>query len=142
MVRIPPISMIFFLTGAQNEEPDNPPDLVISGTNLHQSLRGLITPSFQADTVVLSRDPAAHSTIESQGWLGKILEKPGTKEENLRMLLELNARSCEVVTGVSVRTFAHRPCTPYAISKKLHFQCILSFPYLDSRPSEDIPSRP
>lgn len=70
--------------------------------------------------------------------MGKILEKPETKEENLRMLLELNGRSCEVVTGVSVRTFAYRPCTSFANSKKMHFQCILSFPYLDSRPSKDI----
>ena len=97
----------YFLTGPQTEEPDNAPDLVISGTNVHQSLTGLITPSFEADTVVLSRDPAAHAAIESQGWMGKILEKPETKQENLRMLLELNGQSCEVVTGVSVRAFAY-----------------------------------
>lgn len=97
----------YFLTGPQNEEPDDSPDLVISGTNIHQSLRNLITPSFEADTVVLSRDPAAHAVIESQGWVGKILEKPETKEENLRMLLELNGQSCEVVTGVSIRKFAY-----------------------------------
>ena len=95
------------MTRPQTEEPDNSPDLVISGTNIQQSLRRLITPSFEADTVVLSRDPAAHAVIESQGWVGKILEKPETKQENLRMLLELNGQSCEVVTGVSIRKFAY-----------------------------------
>ena len=31
-----------------------------------------------------------------------LLEKPESKEDNMRMLLDLNGRSCEVVTGVSV----------------------------------------
>lgn len=39
--------------------------------------------------------------------MGKILEKPETKQENLRMLLELNGQSCEVVTGVTVRAFGY-----------------------------------
>jgi hypothetical protein len=102
-----------FLIGGQTEEPDNGPDLIISGIKLHQTLRRFILPSLKADTVVLSRDPASHAAIESQGWVGTILEKPGTPKENLRMLLELNGRSCEVVTGVSVRTFAYlsrMPC--------------------------------
>lgn len=114
------------MTGLQTEEPDNDPDLVISGTNIHQSLRVLITPSFEADTVVLSRDPATHPVIESQGWVGKILEKPETKQENLRMLLELNGGSCEVVTGVSVRTFAY----PNRMARTLALRnCIPSVPY-------------
>lgn len=35
--------------------------------------------------------------------MSNILEKPDTREENLRMLQELNGKSCEVVTGVTVR---------------------------------------
>ena len=31
-----------------------------------------------------------------------IFEKPRSKDDNLRMLLDLNGASCEVVTGVSV----------------------------------------
>lgn len=31
-----------------------------------------------------------------------LLEKPASKEDNLRMLLDLNGKSCEVVTGVSL----------------------------------------
>ena len=42
---------------------------------------------------------AADSVILHQG---SILEKPGTHEENLRMLRDLNAGSHEVVTGVVV----------------------------------------
>jgi len=32
----------------------------------------------------------------------EVLEKPGTKEENLRMLLDLNGQQGEVVTGISI----------------------------------------
>lgn len=96
----------------QAEEPDNGSDLIISGTNLYRSFQSLFLLSFKADTVVLSRDSAAHAAIESQGWVGRILEKPETKQENLRMLLELNGQSCEVVTGVTVRTFAHPTVCP------------------------------
>lgn len=32
----------------------------------------------------------------------EVLEKPGTKAETLRMLLDLNGKVCEVVTGVTV----------------------------------------
>ena len=32
----------------------------------------------------------------------EILEKPISKEDNLRMLLDLNGGICEVVTGVSL----------------------------------------
>lgn len=32
----------------------------------------------------------------------EILEKPQSKADNLRMLLELNGGTCEVVTGVSL----------------------------------------
>ena len=58
-----------------------------------------------ADTIVLthpspglSQTPFADAAFESQ----EILEKPGSKADNLRMLLDLNGRVCEVVTGVTV----------------------------------------
>jgi predicted house-cleaning NTP pyrophosphatase (Maf/HAM1 superfamily) len=56
-----------------------------------------------ADTVVLTRDNPITSGYQTSGLGADILEKPETREENLRMLMELNGRSCEVVTGVTVR---------------------------------------
>ena len=32
----------------------------------------------------------------------EILEKPSSKEDNMRMLLDMNGTVCEVVTGVSL----------------------------------------
>ncbi|KAJ7282817.1 inosine triphosphate pyrophosphatase-like protein [Mycena rebaudengoi] len=69
-------------------DPENPPDLVIA-----------------ADTVVLSH--AAPSTTQTSYEIlpsinQELLEKPNTKAENLRMLLDLNGGICEVVTGVVV----------------------------------------
>jgi Maf-like protein len=52
--------------------------------------------------VVLTRDEAITSGYQTSGLGADILEKPETREENLRMLMELNGRSCEVVTGVTV----------------------------------------
>jgi len=70
------------------QDPDDPPDLVIG-----------------ADTVVLTH-------IETGGFGGDssllpqsrpdILEKPTSKDDNLRMLLDLNGGVCEVVTGVTL----------------------------------------
>ena len=37
----------------------------------------------------------------------EILEKPISKADNLRMLLDLNGGVCEVVTGVSLGAHAH-----------------------------------
>jgi len=34
----------------------------------------------------------------------EVLEKPGTKADNIRMLLDLNSKVCEVVTGVTIGT--------------------------------------
>ncbi|KAG8951247.1 hypothetical protein FRC04_006486 [Tulasnella sp. 424] len=71
-----------------NDDPDNPPDLVIG-----------------ADTVVLSRIEPSTSNVSAgleHAIRPEILEKPTSKADNLRMLLDLNGRSCEVVTGVSV----------------------------------------
>jgi septum formation protein len=33
-----------------------------------------------------------------------VLEKPASKEDNLRMLLDQNGAVCEVVTGVTIGT--------------------------------------
>jgi len=70
------------------EDPDNAPDLVIG-----------------ADTVVLTHAQPSTSEI-SYSVLPEVnqelLEKPISKEDNLRMLLDLNGGVCEVVTGVSV----------------------------------------
>ncbi|KAF8311963.1 Maf/Ham1 [Clavulina sp. PMI_390] len=69
--------------------PEDPPELVIG-----------------ADTVVLSHyTPPISGTSTSLHWETpepELLEKPGSKEDNLRMLLDLNGKACEVVTGVSV----------------------------------------
>ncbi|KAG8875404.1 hypothetical protein FRB97_005139 [Tulasnella sp. 331] len=70
------------------QNPDNPPDLVVG-----------------ADTIVLTRvTPATsglHPSLEPEV-PPEILEKPGSKADNLRMLLELNGHTCEVVTGITV----------------------------------------
>ncbi|KAF7424735.1 hypothetical protein PC9H_010046 [Pleurotus ostreatus] len=70
------------------EDPENAPDLVIG-----------------ADTVVLTH--ALPSTSQTS-WSDlpqinqELLEKPSSKDDNLRMLLDLNGGVCEVVTGVTV----------------------------------------
>ena len=35
----------------------------------------------------------------------ELLEKPASKKDNLRMLMDLNGSVCEVVTGISVGRF-------------------------------------
>ncbi|KAI4519105.1 Maf/Ham1, partial [Schizophyllum commune Loenen D] len=68
------------------EDPDNPPDLVIA-----------------ADTIVLTHAaPVVGQVHESllPPMTQEIMEKPVDKEDNLRMLLDLNGGICEVVTGV------------------------------------------
>ncbi|KAG9103531.1 hypothetical protein FRC06_010107 [Ceratobasidium sp. 370] len=70
------------------KDPEDPPSLVIG-----------------ADTVVLSKPEAAGSNIHDSLLprnRPEILEKPTDAADNLRMLLELNGRKCEVVTGVTV----------------------------------------
>ena len=79
----------------QAEDPDNPPDLVIA-----------------ADTVVLTHAaPVVGQVHESllPPMTQEILEKPVDKEDNLRMLLDLNGGICEVVTGV-VLSKSSPPC--------------------------------
>ncbi|KAH9902391.1 Maf/Ham1 [Cubamyces lactineus] len=72
-----------------NENPDDAPDLVIA-----------------ADTVVLTHPPPGLSSTprfaDELPPPQDILEKPIDKEDNMRMLLDLNGGVCEVVTGVSV----------------------------------------
>ncbi|RPD67830.1 Maf/Ham1 [Lentinus tigrinus ALCF2SS1-7] len=70
------------------EEPDDAPDLVIA-----------------ADTVVLTHPPEGLSSMRfADEPLGPqdILEKPTDRDDNLRMLLDLNGGICEAVSGVSV----------------------------------------
>ncbi|KAF8517678.1 Maf-like protein [Hysterangium stoloniferum] len=70
------------------ESPDDAPDLVIG-----------------ADTVVLSHHATPSATThhsEVPDTRPDILEKPQSKEDNLRMLMDLNGGACEVVTGVTV----------------------------------------
>ncbi|KAG2147718.1 Maf Ham1 [Suillus bovinus] len=67
------------------DAPDDPPDLVIS-----------------ADTVVFTH-ALPSTTIEMEtGVRQELLEKPSSKEDNMRMLMDLNGSVCEVVTGVSL----------------------------------------
>jgi len=70
------------------QNPDDAPDLVIG-----------------ADTVVLTHaQPLTSETSFSvlPGTNQELLEKPTSKADNLRMLLDLNGGVCEVVTGVTI----------------------------------------
>ncbi|TFK50153.1 Maf/Ham1 [Heliocybe sulcata] len=67
------------------ENPDDPPDLVIG-----------------ADTIVLSHISGPTSDFSYAQARQDILEKPESGEDHLRMLLDLNGGMCEVVTGVSL----------------------------------------
>ncbi|KAF8071504.1 inosine triphosphate pyrophosphatase-like protein [Lyophyllum atratum] len=70
------------------DDPENPPDLVIA-----------------ADTVVLTHAQPSTSDVSYTvlpSVQQELLEKPASKEDNLRMLLDLNGGVCEVVTGVTV----------------------------------------
>lgn len=58
-----------------------------------------------ADTVVLTRINPSTSTAHDSllpDVKPDILEKPTSKVDNLRMLLDMNGGVCEVVTGVSI----------------------------------------
>ncbi|KAI0711849.1 Maf/Ham1 [Cerioporus squamosus] len=70
------------------QNPDDAPDLVIA-----------------ADTVVLTHPPEGLKSMrfaDEPTGPQDILEKPTDKEDNMRMLLDLNGGICEVVTGVSI----------------------------------------
>ncbi|KAH9063625.1 Maf/Ham1 [Lactarius vividus] len=76
------------MTRSQSADPENGPDLVIG-----------------ADTVVLTHAQPLSSDVaysELPGISQELLEKPENKEDNLRMLQDLNGSVCEVVTGVSL----------------------------------------
>lgn len=63
-----------------------------------------------ADTVVLTHAQPTTSDVSYSvlpGMRQELLEKPTSREDNLRMLLDLNGGVCEVVTGVTVGE-----CTP------------------------------
>ncbi|KIO21346.1 hypothetical protein M407DRAFT_80517 [Tulasnella calospora MUT 4182] len=78
-----------------HDDPENLPDLPFD----------TIFSFVSADTVVLSRIEPATSNLGAgleHDIRPEILEKPTSKADNLRMLLDMNGRSCEVVTGVSV----------------------------------------
>ncbi|KAG1894124.1 Maf Ham1 [Suillus fuscotomentosus] len=64
---------------------DDPPDLVIG-----------------ADTVVFTHALPSTSIEMETGVRQELLEKPSSKEDNMRMLMDLNGSVCEVVTGVSL----------------------------------------
>lgn len=78
---------------AQKEAPDDPPSLVIA-----------------ADTVVTTRSRGGTEEVS-------ILEKPETKSESLRMLLELTDGEgrCEVISGVVVGELDLRRARPRRI---------------------------
>ncbi|CAA7265758.1 unnamed protein product [Cyclocybe aegerita] len=70
------------------ENPEEAPDLVIG-----------------ADTIVLTHpqpvtSDTSYSLLPSHNQ--ELLEKPSSKEDNLRMLLDMNGNVCEVVTGLVV----------------------------------------
>lgn len=61
-----------------------------------------------ADTVVLTHPPLGLTSLQYEDdspTPQDVLEKPISKEDNLRMLLDLNGGVCEVVTGVSIGTY-------------------------------------
>ncbi|KAJ7675849.1 inosine triphosphate pyrophosphatase-like protein [Mycena polygramma] len=69
-------------------DPENAPDLVIA-----------------ADTVVLTHPSptTSQTSYEVLPEVGReLLEKPASKEDNFRMLLDLNGGVCEVVTGLVI----------------------------------------
>ena len=60
-----------------------------------------------ADTVVLTHTTHAVSNVDPSllpQERPEVLEKPISKADNLRMLLDLNGSACEVVTGVTLGT--------------------------------------
>ena len=63
-----------------------------------------------ADTIVLSHHVSPASLVHEDSLTERrpdILEKPQSKADNLRMLLELNGGACEVVTGVTLGALSY-----------------------------------
>lgn len=119
----------------KRESPDNAPDIVIAGAMFLFVLKRVafeLGLFLSADTVVFTHaqpitSDTAYSVLPDVNQ--ELLEKPSSKEDNLRMLLELNGGVCEVVTGlvigatilyldlIIIMTF--EPCSP------LILQCTL-----------------
>ncbi|KAF7327954.1 Maf/Ham1-domain-containing protein [Mycena kentingensis (nom. inval.)] len=79
------------------DDPENAPDLVIAGASPSSLVAASGTYSSTADTVVLSHaSPGMSQSLSTQ----ELLEKPTSREDNLRMLLDLNGGVCEIVTGL------------------------------------------
>lgn len=75
------------------------------GARVSQRTASILTTVDQADTVVLTYpQPILSSTPDSEllGFRPEVIEKPISRDDNLRMLLDLNGNRCEVVTGVSI----------------------------------------
>ena len=130
----------------KRESPDNAPDIVIAGAMLFISKRVAFNMRLflLADTVVFTHaqpitSDTAYSVLPDANQ--ELLEKPSSKEDNLRMLLDLNGGVCEVVTGLVIgATFfdlgliniTFNPCPP------LMPQCTLLL-YLRALPSSSFP---
>ncbi|OBZ72991.1 N-acetylserotonin O-methyltransferase-like protein [Grifola frondosa] len=72
-----------------HENPDDAPDLVIGADTV---VLTHLTPGLSSDPTFVDQPSVSQD----------LLEKPLSKEDNLRMLLDLNGGVCEVVTGVSL----------------------------------------
>ncbi|KAG5351746.1 hypothetical protein C0989_005043 [Termitomyces sp. Mn162] len=93
------------------EDPDNPPDLVIAGQSIALFISERVYERVRlADTVVLTHAQPSTSDVSYSvlpRYNQELLEKPISKEDNLRMLLDINGGVCEVVTGVVVDNPRH-----------------------------------
>lgn len=83
------------------QDVDDPPDLVISADTV------VITPpqttpssSHQPTSASHAAGPSAPLSVGHAP--SRILEKPLDRDEHMRMLQDLNGKTCEVVTGVCV----------------------------------------
>ena len=81
-------TIALILIAAQRENLDDGPDLIIA-----------------ADTVVFTHATGPMSDVHHSllpTFTQDLLEKPIDREDNMRMLMDLNGGVCEVVTGVSL----------------------------------------
>lgn len=104
------------------QDDRDPPDLVISGTSLLLwPQRICYTPQLLmiadniADTVVIYPPTSEHTRLAEEqdaphaapkgtdsGDLCEILEKPASKEDQIRNLMNMSGKDCEIVTGVAI----------------------------------------
>jgi len=96
------------LWSALSRDPvDAANDAEILAQMLARWCRDILSPDLvvAADTVVLTHAPPTLSSTpysELPGFRPELLEKPTSRDDNLRMLLDLNGGRCEVITGVSI----------------------------------------